>query len=165
VGYTGSAGLIAKTTNGGTNFDVLPTITSNSLNCVRFSGTNVGWIVGDNGVILKTTTGGITFEQESTVDIPSNFKLFQNYPNPFNPNTIIRYTIPRGSPIGAFGDDKVTLKVYDIIGREIETLVNENLKPGTYEVKFDGSKLASGVYFYKLQAGDFQETKKLILLK
>jgi photosystem II stability/assembly factor-like uncharacterized protein len=154
VGYTGSAGLIVKTTNGGTNFDVLPTMTSNSLNCVRFSGINVGWIVGDNGVILKTTTGGITFEQESTVDIPANFKLFQNYPNPFNPNTIIRFQIK---------DSRfVKLKIYDILGKEISTLVNEKMQPGTYEVKFDGSRLASGVYFYKLQAGDFQETKKYL---
>ena len=166
VGYTGSAGLIAKTTNGGTNFDVLPTITSNSLNCVRFSGTNVGWIVGDNGVILKTTTGGITFEQESTVDIPANIKLFQNYPNPFNPSTTIKFEIPN-SENGKWKIENgvVTLKVYDVLGKEIETLVNENLKPGTYEVKFDGSKLSSGMYFYTLTAGDYKETKKLILLK
>jgi hypothetical protein len=59
----------------------------------------------------------------------------------------------------------VTLKVYDVLGKEIETLVNENLKPGTYEVKFDGSKLSSGMYFYTLTAGDYKETKKLILLK
>ena len=89
--------------------------------------------------------------------IPDDYFLSQNYPNPFNPATIIRFQIK---------DSRfVTLKVYDIIGREIETLVNENLKPGIYEVKFDGSKLASGIYFYTLTAGDFKSTKKLILLK
>ena len=59
----------------------------------------------------------------------------------------------------------VTLKVYDVLGKEIETLVNENLKPGTYEVKFDGSKLSSGIYFYTLAAGEYNETKKMVLIK
>jgi hypothetical protein len=90
-------------------------------------------------------------------NIPASYSLSQNYPNPFNPNTIIRFQIK---------DSRfVKLKIYDILGKEISTLVNEKMQPGTYEVKFDGSRLASGVYFYKLQAGDFQETKKLVLLK
>jgi len=86
-----------------------------------------------------------------------SYKLYQNYPNPFNPGTIINYQIPV--------NNYVTLKVFDVSGREVATLVNEELKPGTYEVTFDGSNLPSGVYFYKLTAGDFSETKKLLLLK
>jgi hypothetical protein len=80
--------------------------------------------------------------------------------------TIIRFQIPN-SENGKWKIENgvVTLKIFDILGKEIETLVNENLKPGTYEVKFDGSKLASGIYFYTLTAGEFKGTKKLILLK
>jgi flagellar hook assembly protein FlgD len=94
--------------------------------------------------------------------IPSAYRLDQNYPNPFNPSTTIRYAIPV--------DGLVTMKVYDITGREIVTLVNEQKNAGTYEVRFDtknssGRALASGVYFYKINAGGFSETKKLLFLK
>jgi len=81
----------------------------------------------------------------------------QNYPNPFNPITNIRYSIPY--------TENVKLIVYDVMGREIATLVNEKQSPGTYEATFDGSAFASGVYFYKLIAGDFSKTKKLLLIK
>ena len=88
---------------------------------------------------------------------PDNYNLFQNFPNPFNPTTIIRYDIKTK------GD--VELKVFDLLGREITTLVNENQTPGTYEVVFDATSLPSGVYFYQLKAGDFIETKKMVVLK
>ena len=86
-----------------------------------------------------------------------NYKLSQNYPNPFNPTTTINYTIPKA--------EHVTIKVYDILGRELATLVNKDQQPGNYEVNFNASNLASGVYLYKLQAGSLTETKKLILMK
>jgi Secretion system C-terminal sorting domain len=89
--------------------------------------------------------------------VPSKYSLSQNYPNPFNPTTVIRFQL---SVVGL-----TTLKVYDIMGREVQTLVNERLQPGTYETKFDGSQLTSGVYFYKLTSGDYTETKKLTLIK
>ncbi|HAS81032.1 TPA: hypothetical protein DD445_01665 [Candidatus Nomurabacteria bacterium] len=91
------------------------------------------------------------------IQIPSEFVLSQNYPNPFNPSTTINYQVPE--------KNLVTLKVYDILGREIETLVNEEKPIGNYEVNFNASNLPSGAYFYKLQAGSFVETKKMILLK
>ena len=97
--------------------------------------------------------------------IPDDFALYQNYPNPFNPETKIKFDIPDRFPIGTFGNDKVVLKIYDILGKEIQTLVNESLQPGSYEVTFDGSNLPSGIYFYSLQTVGFTETKKLILLK
>jgi hypothetical protein len=97
--------------------------------------------------------------------IPTVFSLSQNYPNPFNPVTKIKFDILSGFPLRAYGNDKVVLKVYDIMGREIQILVNEKLNPGTYEVTFDGSNFASGIYFYQLRSGDFVETKKLVLLK
>lgn len=83
--------------------------------------------------------------------------MSQNYPNPFNPSTTIKYELPRSS--------EVKLSVFDMLGREVSVLVNERRDAGVHEVKFDGSNLASGVYFYRLQAGDFVQSRKLVLLK
>ena len=88
---------------------------------------------------------------------PNHFRLHQNYPNPFNPSTIILYSIPKS--------DFVTLKIYDMLGREIQTLVSEFQKVDTYSINFDASKLSSGIYFYQLQVGDFVETKKMLFLR
>ncbi len=96
--------------------------------------------------------------------VPESFLLFQNYPNPFNPSTIIQYAIS-SLPTGQAGRQLVTLKVYDILGNEVATLVNEYRNAGSYEVNFDASRLASGVYYYQLKAGEFVETNKMILLK
>jgi hypothetical protein len=90
-------------------------------------------------------------------NVPFTFALHQSYPNPFNPTTTITYTLPKTS--------KVTLSIYDILGREVSVLVNEKRDAGVHEVKFDGSGLASGVYLYRLQAGNFVQTRKLLLLK
>jgi hypothetical protein len=98
--------------------------------------------------------------------IPDEYLLYQNYPNPFNPITTIRYMIPQDA---SRERQKVTLKVYDILGNEIATLVNEEKSPGTYEVYFNPASgirhMASGIYFYRMKAGDFIETKKMILMK
>jgi hypothetical protein len=99
----------------------------------------------------------LTDVKETINKIPTEFALSQNYPNPFNPTTTINYSV---SKTGV-----VILKVYNIMGKEIETLVNDQKSPGNYEVKFDASKLASGVYFYQLKSGDLILTKKLILMK
>ena len=95
-------------------------------------------------------------------EFPTENKLYNNYPNPFNPKTKIRFDIPRWRGAGGW---IVLLKVYDIMGREVQTLVNEKLQPGTYETTFDGSNLNSGIYFYQMVSGDFKQTRKLILLK
>jgi hypothetical protein len=95
-------------------------------------------------------------EEENNL-IVDEFKLFQNYPNPFNPNTTISYQIPQ--------QELVTIKVYDILGKEMGILVNEEKPAGNYEVEFDASTLPSGVYFYQLKSGSFIETKKMILMK
>jgi hypothetical protein len=89
--------------------------------------------------------------------VPAHFTLSQNYPNPFNPSTKIKFDIPKS--------DFVSLKIFDILGREVAALVNEQLNSGTYEAEFNGTNYPSGVYFYKLMAGDFTETKKLVLVK
>jgi photosystem II stability/assembly factor-like uncharacterized protein len=98
--------------------------------------------------------------------VPESYYLYQNYPNPFNPNTKIKFDIPETvKPKGGRKTLNVKLIILDIIGREISTLVNETLKPGSYEVTFDGSNLPSGIYFYKLTAGSFTETKKMLMIK
>ena len=96
-----------------------------------------------------------TLNEENTV--PSKFELMQNYPNPFNPSTSIEYSVP--------SNEYVLLKVYDLLGNEVNTLVNERQSAGNYEVNFDASNLASGIYFYRIQSGSFIQTKKLMLLK
>jgi hypothetical protein len=96
--------------------------------------------------------------------VPSKFILSQNYPNPFNPTTKIKFTIPSVILSGA-KNLNVTLKVYDVLGREVATLVNEEKQPGVYEVELVASQLSSGIYFYTLEAGEFRDTKKLIFLK
>ncbi len=101
--------------------------------------------------------GTPTSVEDGRADLPSVFELAQNYPNPFNPVTIINYQLPIVN--------WVTLKVYDVLGREVATLVNEVKQPGTYTVQFDAAGLASTVYFYRLQAGSFAETKKLLVLR
>jgi hypothetical protein len=96
--------------------------------------------------------------------VPEKFMLYQNYPNPFNPSTVISYSV--GIPSGQLAVSSYTkLTVYDLLGREVATLVNEQLKPGTYEVEWDGSNFASGIYYYKLIAGDYSETRKMVMVK
>jgi hypothetical protein len=94
---------------------------------------------------------------EENNNAPVNYQLYQNYPNPFNPVTVISYQLSVSS--------YATLKIYDIFGKEVITLVNEKLNPDIYNIKFDGTNYSSGVYFYKLIAGDYQETRKMLLLK
>jgi len=104
--------------------------------------------------------GGVVSIDENTTDlkyIPTEYMLFQNYPNPFNPSTTINYSIPKQS--------NVTIKVFDLLGSEVSTLVNKEQPQGNYEVEFTGGDLTSGIYFYRVQAGEFVETKKMILLK
>jgi hypothetical protein len=108
-------------------------------------------------VIQKWYIPGITTVEDELNPNLKNYELYQNYPNPFNSTTTIRFTIPHSL--------HVTLKVYDILGKEIATLVDEEKNPGSYEVKFDASNLPSGVYFYKIRAGEFNQTKKMILMK
>jgi len=103
-------------------------------------------------------------EKINTV-LSKEFLLEQNYPNPFNPTTTIRYTIPNTIKTDDATSQQVQLKVYDILGKEIATLVNENQAPGSYKVVFDASKLTSGTYIYTLKAGNFQKSNKMILTK
>lgn len=115
------------------------------------NATNSGWEAAT--IKYNQPIGVITNSNE----LPRQFKLNQNYPNPFNPRTIINYQLP----ISNF----VKLIVYDILGREVTELVNSMQKAGFYEVEWDGSNLASGVYLYKIEAGTFVDSKKMVLVK
>ena len=96
--------------------------------------------------------------------VPNVFQLYQNYPNPFNPSTTIKYSIPSNLN-SSNGGTLVTLKIYDLLGREVKLLVNEEKSPGFYEVNFNAANLASGIYLYRIKADNFVVTKKMILLK
>ncbi|MBI5022541.1 MAG: T9SS type A sorting domain-containing protein [Ignavibacteriales bacterium] len=117
------------------------------------------------GVWRRPLSEIISSVGESNLTVPKKYSLGQNYPNPFNPTTIIKYDVSKAAHL--------TLKVFNLLGQEVATLVDDNKNAGTYEVQFNGSKLTSGVYFYRLQVGsssvssgqNFVETKKLILMK
>ena len=104
-----------------------------------------------------------TTDVKDDISSPDKFSLLQNFPNPFNPSTKIKYTV--ASPVNGTERQFITLKIYDILGKEIATLVNEEKKAGSHEVEFDASSLSSGIYFYTLNAGTFKETKKMILIR
>jgi len=94
---------------------------------------------------------------ENPGTIPNEFTLYQNYPNPFNPTTVISYQLPVSS--------NVSIKVYDLLGREVSTLVEEYKQAGKYQINFNADGLSSGVYYYQLKTGNFIQTKKLIFLR
>ena len=155
----GETGLILSTTDGGDTWNQQFSPTLTDFSDIEYSQNNSGIIKGEDGVIIGTKKGtqivGIESEQQNS--LPDNFYLSQNFPNPFNPGTTLRYSIPNHS--------MVIIKVYDILGNEIETLINEEKPAGTYEITWYPANLSSGVYFYQLRAGSYIETKKMILLK
>ena len=113
------------------------------------------------GIFLGDTNIIVTDVESEIASTPENFHLYQNYPNPFNPVTKIKYVIARGTK----QSQHITLKVYDILGKEIATLIDKEQNAGKYEIEFDASHLSSGVYFYQLRAKSFVVTKKMILLR
>jgi photosystem II stability/assembly factor-like uncharacterized protein len=193
----GAAGLLRRTTNGGLNWDTVTTPSTTAITSIDFMNTSNGWIVGTSGYTAKTSNGGQTWMMlnngggtpnavvmtsldtayavggtgsvfkytnfatgiEYVSEIPSDYVLSQNYPNPFNPSTTITFSIPRAGI--------VSLKVYDVAGREVNKLVdNFNFNAGRVNVTFDGSSLSSGVYFYSLIVdNNIVDTKKMMLIK
>ncbi|MBN8583503.1 MAG: T9SS type A sorting domain-containing protein [Ignavibacteria bacterium] len=166
-------GNIYRTTNGGNNW-VLQFSSTEPMPLTKlyaYDSSNV-WGISNNGKILKY--GDLTGINPISSEIPIHFSLYQNYPNPFNPSTKIKFQIPLMKGVSGEAGQLVTpgregvftsLRVFDILGREVRSLVNENLNPGIYEADFNAADLPSGVYFYKLQAGEFIDTKKMILIK
>ncbi len=155
----GLQGSIIRTTDGGLTWVILPSGTNNSLYGVSILNGNIGTVVGDYGTILRTTSGVSSVDDFLQSQIPLEYSLHQNYPNPFNPSTTIRYELPRES--------FVTLKVFNLLGQEVALLVNEKKEAGkhNFELRTSDFGLSSGVYFYRLIADKFIETKKLLLLK
>jgi photosystem II stability/assembly factor-like uncharacterized protein len=173
---TGWCGQVVKTTNGGLSWynQIVPVI---DFRTSFFTSANTGYAVAEfYGSVWKTTDGGGSFVAVDPVEtrVPSGFLLYQNYPNPFNPATKIRFDIPpyKGGqgdvpPLYEKGEKGgfVTLKVYEALGREAAILVNQRLSAGTYEVEWNASNYAGGVYYYKLSTDNYSETKKMILIK
>lgn len=151
----GDDGYIVRTTNGGINWESESILSEERFLSISMANENVGFIAGGWNTALKRTDGiGI---QQISSNIPNGYILGQNYPNPFNPVTNIEFSIPKSS--------FVRLTVFDLTGREIAVPVNKELKAGTYRVDFNSEMLSSGTYFYRINAGDFVETKKMILIK
>jgi photosystem II stability/assembly factor-like uncharacterized protein len=153
----GGNGAIIHTTNGGNTWISQTSPTTQILNGVSFVNPNFGIAVGSLGIILRTTSGGVSGVKSISNNISEQFYLQQNYPNPFNPSTKINFSVPKSSA--------VKLTVYDIGGKKIDVLVNQNLQPGVYEADWNPVNLASGIYFYTLKTSEFLQTKRMILIK
>jgi hypothetical protein len=117
-----------------------------------------------NNIGNALNDGNLITAAEEPLSMPVDFRLQQNYPNPFNQSTIIHYQIPEIDDISSIKVN-VTFKIYDVLGKEIKKLIDEQKSPGKYELIFDGKGLTSGIYFYRLISGDYSITKKMILLK
>jgi len=151
-----STGMFWSSDNGTTWNDPTPNYMQGSyVNCVTQSVSNV--YAGAGNFVYKRAINEIIGITVSNTQVPEKFNLSQNYPNPFNPSTTIQYSLS--------SSQFVTLKVYDVLGNEISTLIDEHKQAGFYEVSFNASSLPSGSYFYRLQIGNYSETKKMLLLR
>jgi len=154
--YTNN-GSTLYSTNSGFNWTVFNIDSSRTFTNISFPNSNTGYITDDVGYMLKTTTAGTIWVSNNDYKIPDKYFLHQNYPNPFNPWTTIKYDIPN--------DGFVTIKIYDMLGREIAELVSENEKAGFHTILFNGSNLSSGMYLYRIQTGSYSQTNKMVLIK
>lgn len=151
--------FVVHTTDGGATWTTQNTplgnqFGSNAIFSIYFADSQTGWLTADNGKICRYN--GLTSADNENIQVNS-FSLSQNYPNPFNPSTRINYSVAQGS--------RVTIRVFDILGNEIEVLVDEEKSVGNFAVNWNASAMPAGIYFYKLSAGSFTETKKMILMK
>jgi len=151
-------GRFCRTTNRGLSWTIGNIAAGSSFLGLSFTDTNTGTAVGLGGAIARTTTGGVTWIQENPGDKNTNaFALHQNYPNPFNATTTISFSLPSHS--------FVSLEVVDILGRPVATLISEELPAGNHTRRWNLARLSSGIYCYRMKAGNFIETKKLVLLR
>lgn len=156
----GDSGVVVKTTDSGNTWGRQATPTTDNLNSVFFYLDDTrGYAVGDSGSILWTQDAGgpVTRILSDGISLPQISLLHQNYPNPFNPSTTFTFSVA--------SHQLTILRVYDLNGRVVTTLVEEDLLPGTYEVSWDAGNVASGVYLYTIHAGGFSQTRKLLLLR
>ena len=179
-GWSASGYKFLLTTNRGETWEEFETPDSAVVYDLQFLGERTGYAVGEKGAILKHIS-----PPDTNIIIPNQFFLYQNYPNPFKPSTVIKFALPSAEASHALSLQIVTLRVYDVLGNEIATLVNEELPAGEYEVEFnghsgEGRNLSSGIYFYQLRVtgpvrkdsfGEINseqtyiQTKKMIYLK
>lgn len=153
----GNSGKIFFTSNAGDNWMAQTTNTTKNLMSVFFINKDTGFAVGDSGIVLRTYTGGLTSINSNIHNVPARYTLGQNFPNPFNPFTTIQFDLQKSSFI--------KLSVYDILGREVERLINEHKPAGSYSIKWDASRFNSGIYFYRIETESFTETRKMMLAK
>jgi len=155
--FAGTDGGVFLSANNGTSWTAVNAgLTYPYVYSVAVSGTNLFAGTGGRSV-WRRPLSEMTAVESLPNEMPGEFVLEQNYPNPFNPATTIEYGLPSAS--------RVELRLYDILGREVATLVNEVQTAGYHSVRFDASGLASGVYFYRLRAGEFTQTKRMLLLR
>ncbi len=156
-GWAAANAGVVYSTDGGVTWELQesPLVFATS---VEFVDRNNGWLVG-GGSILHTSNGGVTgiYESETSLAPIATFQLKQNYPNPFNPSTQIEFYLPEA--------ERVYLQVYDILGRVVADLIDRRLAPGWHIITFDAGGRGSGLYFYRLKAGEFVETRKMVLLR
>jgi hypothetical protein len=148
--------MIMKTYDGGDSWIVSLDGLSAPLNSIYFKD-GFGFAVGGNGLVLKTEDGTTWIDAKTNKVYPSQYHLSQNYPNPFNPSTTIEFSLSQSS--------FVSLKVYNILGKEVATLVSKTLTIGKYKYEWNAGNFASGIYIYTLKAGSFEQSCKMLLLR
>ncbi len=151
----GSGGIVFRTLDGGATWTSVPTGTTTRLNAIDFLNDHRGLAVGELGTVIFTASG--TTDVPAGPELPYGYRLYNNYPNPFNPGTTIRFCIPRR--------EHVSLKVFDVLGRAVATLVDEEREPGDYTARFDGSAMASGIYICRLVTDRYAASTAMLLLK
>ncbi len=153
LGYAPN-GYIFGLTGTGTQVGTLVRFTAQNTSAITLGSTNTSAL---RGIGIRTDSLGQLNAEIRTVSAPKEYALHQNYPNPFNPTTVIEFVLPTA--------DNVSLKIYDVLGREVATLLNERRNAGVHRVSFNATNLSSGTYFYRLQSGKFTQTRKMILVK
>ena len=153
----GDRGMLFQSSDGGDTWVSASAPTAQRLRAISFSDPGRGFAVGDSGTIIYTSNGGTTSVEGDRADLPNRPSLSQNYPNPFNPDTRIKYQIENVR--------FVNLTVYDVLGREVATLVNGVESPGTHTVIWDAAGFASGVYYVRLRTGSFVESRRMLHVK
>lgn len=155
----GTLGYIWKTEDGGQSWQGQRSGTTKTLWAVDVVNEIEGWIVGDNGSILHTTTGGTSYVEDDITSeyTAEEFHLYPNYPNLFNASTTIKYGLPE--------DSRVSINVYNIMGQKVATLIDEHQPAGYHQISWDATGHSSGIYFYNIQADDFQKVRKMVLVK
>ena len=157
-------GGIFCSTDNGTNWRAVNAgLTRRDIPALATSGTNL--FAGTTNSVWRRPLSELASVEVHSSEVPAGFSLSQNYPNPFNPFTIIKYTVGGTRGEGRWLAVSVKLAVYDLLGRGVAVLVDERKQPGSYEVGFDGSGLASGVYIYRLTAGSSTQARTMVLLK